>query len=250
MEPSSLVQEAPSNQLLAALPPSAAARLEPQLTPVTLRTGQVLAQPDEPLQAVYFPTSTAVTVRLATVLPDVAPTCVGREGLVGLPLLWGQTQSPQQISVQLPGTALHLPATAFQRAVRREPALRTLLGRYVHVRMLQLELAAVCNAVHPLLARLARWLLQLADQCGSATLPLTHDQLARMLGVRRAGVTVTAQSLQQAGIIRYARGRMTIVDRARLAAVACPCYGEIARAFAAVTLPSPEQHRDAATAAD
>ena len=228
------------NQLLAALPAAVTARLAPALEPRVLAAGAELSYPGEPLEAVYFPAGAALAVQLAAACPDVAPTCVGREGLVGLPLAWGMAVSDQRVTVRVPGPVLRLAAAPFVAAVQREPALRLLLDRYAHARLVQLELAAVCTAVHPLPARLARGLLHLADQCGSATLPLTHDQLALMLGVRRAGVSEAAYALQQAGAIRYSRGQIRLLDRERLAAAACGCYDALAAAFAAVgTAPRP-----------
>ena len=237
------------NLLLGTLPAAVRARLARQLEPVALAAGDVLAEPGRPLAAAYFPCTATFAVRLTAAPPAVATADVGREGLVGPAFLWSQPETETlSVTVRLSGWALRLGAERFATAVRREPALQTLLGRYSQARLVQLEVSAVCNALHPLPARCARWLLVLADQAGRDTYILTHEQLARMLGVRRASVSAAAEALQRAGVIGYVRGQITIRDRARLAGAACACYGQLHQAFAAVTAPLPE--RDAAASVD
>jgi CRP-like cAMP-binding protein len=222
------------NLLLGTLSAPVHMRLNPQLVPVTLAAGQELCHPGAALEAVYFPTSAVLAVQTGVAPAGIASICIGREGLVGLPLVWGVTTSVQQVSVLLPGTALRFKAAPFLAVLRREPILRTLLARYAQARMAQLELAAVCNALHPIPARCARWLLQLADHCDQHTLPLTHDGLAALLGVRRSSISVAAEALQRTGLIGSHRGRISIRDRGGLEAAACACYAQMRQAFGVI----------------
>lgn len=223
------------NLLLEALPAAVRARLAPQLEPVALAAGQVLADPGHPLAVAYFPCTATLAVRRTIASPAVATADVGREGLVGLGFFWsGAETETLSVTVRLSGSVLCLAAERFAAVVRREPALRTLLGRYSRARLVQLEVSAVCNAVHPLPVRLARWLLVLADHSGRDAYALTHEQLARMLGVRRASVSEAIEALQRAGFLQSRRGQVRILDRAELESSACTCYAQLRRVFGAV----------------
>ena len=152
---------------------------------------------------------------------------VGRDGMVGMPLALGAASSPVRVLVQGAGSALRMSAARFRAELKRDAALRRLLERCAHVSMSTAMQIAVCNKVHMLSERLARWLLMVRDRLALEEFPLTQEFLADMLGVRRAGVTEAAGALQERGLIRYARGRIQILDVGSLSAAACSCYGVI-----------------------
>jgi CRP-like cAMP-binding protein len=156
----------------------------------------------------------------------------GNEGLVGLAALLGAEGSESQTLAEIPGTALRLPAAVLVAAVDAQPALRRLLLRYTQAYLTQVAQGAACNRLHGIEARCARWLLMTHDRVGgSDAFPLTQEFLAIMLGVRRAGVSVAAGALQDAGLIRYRRGGIRVLDRAGLEAAACECYGVVRRQY-------------------
>jgi CRP-like cAMP-binding protein len=221
---------APSNRLLDALPPAEAEQLLPQLRPVHLGRAQQLYTVGEPITQVYFPLTALVS--LLIVLEDgrqIEMAAVGREGCVGLPLALGVDSDGHQAVVQIAGEALLLGADAFQSALAALPGLRRLLGRYAMVLLTQSGQSAACNSLHPIGERCARWLLDASTRVGADAFALTHDFLAAMLGVHRPSVTLAVGILQHAGLITYQRGRVTILDRARLEAATCECYRFIIR---------------------
>ena len=223
----------PRNHLLAALPPGDLAWLRPRLEPVEFDNRTILHAPGEPLTAVHFPETGWVSMLATLESGDSAEVgLVGREGMVGLPLLLGADTSPFEAMVQSGEvTALRLPADAFQTALERSVALRTLLLRYALFFSVQVAQTAACNGRHQIEQRLARWMLMAHDRSDGASFPMTHEFLSMMLGVRRAGVTVAAGALQRAGLIRYERGRMTVTDRPGLEAGACECYDQVRREY-------------------
>ncbi|MEQ6888028.1 Crp/Fnr family transcriptional regulator, partial [Halomonas sp. CS7] len=149
---------------------------------------------------------------------------VGSEGMLGMPLILGLDESPLRALVQGAGSALRMPAAALGRHLEQCPALQALLKRYLYVLMHQLTQVAACTHFHQVEARLARWLLMTQDRAHSDRLHLTHEFLAMMLGVRRAGITLAAMALQGRRLIRYQRGDITVLDRAGLIEAACGCY--------------------------
>ena len=161
---------------------------------------------------------------------------VGRERMVGLPLLLG---GDLEAMVQCPGCALRMDAAAFRDALERVPALRTLLLRYALVHHGQVARTAACNGRHHIDQRLARWLLMAHDRARTDEFPMTHEFLAMMLGVRRAGITVAAGQLQRAGFIRYERGCVEVTDRPGLESASCECYGVVRRAQERLLGPPP-----------
>jgi CRP-like cAMP-binding protein len=223
---------APRNRLLAALPPEDLARLWPRLQPVELVFRQTLQAPEEPITAVYFP-ETGYLSRLAPMDDgDSAEVgLVGPEGMIGLAILLGGDRDGFEILVQVPGTALRMGAGAFREELDRIPALRAVLNRYALAHFEQVARSAACNGRHHVEQRLARWLLMAHDRVEGDEFPMTHEFMSMMLGVRRAGITVAAGTLQKAGLIRYERGRMEITDRPGLEAAACECYGIDRRAY-------------------
>jgi CRP-like cAMP-binding protein len=150
---------------------------------------------------------------------------VGREGAIGSLAGFGQRRSHTRAIVQVPGTALRMRTARFRKAAEESPAIRDLICRYCETMLIEVQQTAACNALHDVEARLSRWLLQAYDRTDRNTIRLTHEFLSQMLGVRRPTVTVVAHMLQRAGLIRYHRGNIEILDRAGLEARACECYG-------------------------
>ncbi len=220
------------NGLLAALPPEDLARLRPGLRPVELPFDQTLYPADGTVEAVLFPESGMVSL-LAT-LEDgeqVEVGIAGREGLIGLPLVFGDDRSLVEARVQQEGTALRMDAAALRDGMGGSVALRGLLNRYVLAFQAQVTMTAACNARHAIEQRLARWLLIAHDRAGADEFPMTHEFMAMMLGVRRPGVSLAAGVLQKAGLIHYVRGRMAVTDRPGLEAASCECYHVARREF-------------------
>lgn len=214
-----------TNRLLLALVPEDLDLLRPHLEPVTLPQRQTLSKPDTLIDDVYFPQ--AGLVSLVQPLEDGAMIevgMVGSEGFVGAPVLLGADTSPLEAMVQMPGSALRMPANAFRQQAGGSAALTRLLLRYVQALHVQVSLSAACNGRHTLPERLARWLLTARDRANSDRLPLSHDFLSMMLGVRRAGVTVAVGTLKAAGLIHNTHGQVTITNRPGLEAACCECY--------------------------
>ncbi|MCB1885420.1 MAG: Crp/Fnr family transcriptional regulator [Geminicoccaceae bacterium] len=228
----SIEQSAVQNGLLAALPPAAFTRLAPHLQPVELRLRQILNATDQPIEHAYFVESGLTSmIALLEEGGSVEVGIVGREGVVGLPLVLGDDRADKDAMVQLAGSALRLPAAVLCRAFDETDSLRDLLLRYMQAFHVQVSQTAACNGRHVLEERLARWLLMTHDRAGGDAFLITQEFLADMLGVRRAGVTVAAGILQRAGVIRYGHGRLAVLDRAGLEAASCECYGVARRRF-------------------
>lgn len=224
-----------SNRLLAALPTDVYQRLQPALEPVTLALAQPIYQVGRAIDHVYFPAQALIS--LVFKCEDGATMevgLVGREGLAGLSVLLGGMSHSHYAIVQVAGNAWRLPTEQLLTEFNRESALHDLLLRYTQAMLTQTAQNGVCNRFHTTEERLARWLLLVSDGVGADTFLLTHEFISTMLGVRRAGVTVAAGVLSQAGWVRYHRGRMTLVDRAGLEDFACECYGVVRAAFTAV----------------
>jgi CRP-like cAMP-binding protein len=230
---SQIAQAAVRNRLLASLPPADFGCLATSLTPVTLTLKQFLLEADEPIEAAYF-VETGMVSYLAYLEDGEALEVglIGSEGMVGMPLILGVDRVPAGAIVQMDGTALRISPAALRQAFNGSEALRTRLLRYMQAFYTQVSQTAVCNGRHSLEERLARWLLMAHDRAEGNQFAMTHEFMALMLGVRRSGVTVTAGTLKQAGLISYKNGHMTILDRPSLEAVACECYGTVQRHFA------------------
>jgi CRP-like cAMP-binding protein len=213
------------NQILAALPPAEYEQLSPHLEHVHLSRGQVLYAAGELIDYVYFPINTMLS--LVSQLPDGASIEVGVtgfEGVAGLPVILGVDRTPHECLTQIAGDARRLPAGALVSAFQHGGRLQALLLRFTQALLLQTSQVAACNDLHTLAERLARWLLMCQDRCICDELPMTHEFLSLMLGVRRAGVSEAAVVLQAEGVINYRRGHVTIMDRPRLELFACECY--------------------------
>ncbi|HZS15518.1 MAG TPA: Crp/Fnr family transcriptional regulator [Candidatus Dormibacteraeota bacterium] len=197
------------------------------MTPVELAIKTVLFEPGQRIDAVHFPVDGVVS--LVTALEDgaiVEVATVGNEGIVGVPLLPGGSLAVRAIS-QVAGRALRMDAAAFLAELGRSGPLTELVRRYVQALFGQISQAAACNRLHSNEERLSRWLLMSHDRVGVDEFAITHEFLGQMLGSRRATVTLSAGILQAAGLIRYHRGLVTVVDRSGLEAVSCECYGVI-----------------------
>jgi CRP-like cAMP-binding protein len=223
------------NGFLAALPDDASALLEPELKQITLPPGAACYSPGGPIDQVYFPQSGMISLVVVAEGESVETSSVGREGGVGLQCGFGPRLSFTRATVQIPGRFSMIGAARFQQAVDRHPVLRELIVRHIESKWAEAQQNAGCNAAHDGSSRLCRWLLQCADRIGSDQLLLTQDFLAGMLGVRRTTVTLLAQELQKRGMVRYGRGRITIIDRRALEACACECYQAI-KALAPTTI--------------
>ena len=218
-------QGAEQNGLLKALPPHTYARLLAELEPIQLAAKQVLWEPNAPIRSLYFPRTCVLSLIIPLEEePPVEAATVGCEGVVGVPVLLGATSTSAQALTQVPGEAVRLSASALRAVLAEDGALAGLMLRYSQALWEQTAQSVACNRRHAMEERCARWLLMTHDRVGSDTFPLTQGFLAAMLGVRRASVTVAAGMLQEAGLIRYTRGRITILDRARLEEATCECY--------------------------
>jgi CRP-like cAMP-binding protein len=216
------------NRLLAELPEDAFATLEPDLQQLTLLQGVVCYGTGDPIDQVYFPHTGMISQLITAGDGDMVETSsIGREGAVGLQCGLGPRLSFTRTMVQIPGKFSAISAARFENAVSHSAALRDLIIRYTETMWAEAQQNAACNAVHDGASRLCRWLLQCADRTGSEQLLLTQEFLAEMLGVRRTTVTLLAQELQKRGVVRYSRGRITILDRPALEACACECYAAI-----------------------
>jgi CRP-like cAMP-binding protein len=239
MPPSKAPKPPVGNWLLDSLPRADIERVQPHLETVPVAIKQVIYEPNGPIQHVYFPTSCIIS--LVTYLKDgssVEMATVGLEGMVGLPVFLGTDTMPSRAFGQVAGNSLRITTAAFTAEVKRNGPLVRVLNRYTQALFNQVAQTTACNRVHLVEQRCARWLLQTHDRVGSDQFLLTQEFLAQMLGVRRSGVSAAAGLLQKAGLIRYARGRITILDRAGLESAACECYGVIKREFDRLIHPS------------
>jgi CRP-like cAMP-binding protein len=215
----------PHNHLLALLPPKDYQRLLPQLEPIELELGKVIYRHAQQLEYLYFPTSAMVSLLYTMADGMTAEVGItGNEGVVGIALFLGGDTAPNQAVVQIAGAALRLGARAVQEEFKRGEAFQQVLLRYTQALITQISQTAICNRLHPVEQRFCRWLLLSHDRVKSDKLEMTQELVATMLGGRRESVTVAAGRLQDAGLISYARGHITILDRKGLEATVCECY--------------------------
>ncbi|MDB4879408.1 MAG: Crp/Fnr family transcriptional regulator [Gemmatimonadetes bacterium] len=231
------------NRLLALLPGNEAARLQGHLERVPAVLGTVLAEPGESMPHIHFPESCIASIVNPTDGGLVEVGTVGNEGMVGLSALLDADAMPSRIIWQVEGTTLRMPAALLREAFDTLPVFRALLLRYTHAFLVQVAQTASCNRKHDIDQRCARWLLMTHDRVLSDTFGLTQRLLGVMLGVHRPAVTLSAQTLARAGLIRYTRGSITIVDRAGLEAVSCECHGIVRDHFTRLLGPPPNQNR-------
>jgi CRP-like cAMP-binding protein len=156
---------------------------------------------------------------------------IGNEGIVGLPLVFGDDRGPTSVYIQVPGVGLRMKADLFKKEMARSASMRTVMLHYAHAFFNQVAQSAACNHFHPLEQRCCRWMLMTHDRMHSDEFLLTQEFLAMMLGVRRTGVSAAASTLQRAGLIRYKLGNVTIIDRPGLIRRSCECYGVSKKEF-------------------
>ncbi|MGD1913651.1 MAG: Crp/Fnr family transcriptional regulator [Rivularia sp. (in: cyanobacteria)] len=222
----------PANLLLMALPPGEYKRLIPYLKPVSLVLGEIVYEPKELIQEVYFPIGAMIS--LVSIMRDGSTTeigLVGNEGMVGLPILLGDMYNTNRVIVQIEGPAMKMDGNILRREFERGKELQKKLLLYTQARLTQMSQIAACKSHHLIEERFARWLLCVNDCVKKNELPLTQKFISEILGVRRASVTEAAIALQKAGLIRYRRGQITILKRKELEQAACECYGLITSEF-------------------
>jgi CRP-like cAMP-binding protein len=222
----------PRNKILAALPDKEYQRLLPRLTPVSLSLGETLYEMEGSIKHVYFPGSSVVS--LVTHMDEgtsVEVGLIGGEGMVGLSVVMGDDVSQNHAIVQIADGAMRMTTAALRAELKHGGKLQSLLLRYSLTLLKQVSQTAACNRNHNLGERLARWLLLCQDRVGGSEIRLTQEFLAQMLGTRRSRVSEAAIILQRAGLIRYSRGIITILDRGGLEEFVCECYRAVKAEF-------------------
>ncbi len=220
------------NHILAALPDEEFARLSPHLELVAMPLGEVLYESGGRLSHIYFPTTSIVS--LLYVMEDGASAeiaVVGNEGILGIALFMGGETTPSRAIVQSAGHGYRLKSQLLKQEFNRSGPVMHLLLRYTQALITQMAQTAVCNRHHSVDQQLCRWLLLSLDRLSTPVLTMTQELIANMLGVRREGVTEAAGKLQRAGIIRYGRGRISVLDRRRLELASCECYAVVKKEF-------------------
>jgi CRP-like cAMP-binding protein len=232
------------NGLLAALDPDEWERLRPTLDVLQLERGVVLSEAGQPVEHVYFPHNAVASLVAAMRDGRVAETgTIGREGLTGSETILGNDdRANSRCLVQVSGTASRVPLSSLRAFLDEHPHARQLLLAYTRALFAQVLQSVACNATHNVEQRCARWLLMTHDRAEADTFELTQEFLAVMLSVRRASVSVVGNAFQKRGLIRYSRGKITILDRASLETASCECYVIVRRVFEQL-LPYP-QHKD------
>ena len=216
------------NLLLRALPRDDFAQIAPKLSKLPLKLHTVLYGIGAPIEDVYFVEAGLVSYLALTDSGDAIETgIVGREGVVGGIVCIDSPHSLSQVVVQITGWGLRMATRDFVHAYGAMPELRRLINRHLNVMLFQAQQNGACHALHAIDGRLCRWLLQAQDVLQSEIVELTQEFLSHMLGVQRSSVSVSAHGLQAAGLIRYSRGKIEIVNRAGLEESACECYAAI-----------------------
>jgi CRP-like cAMP-binding protein len=224
------------NLLLGALSPGDLALIEPHLTDMSCEHGALLHDRGERIRHVAFPRSGMISLLVVMRSgEEVEVATVGREGAVGIGCGFGVGRASMRAVMQVPGIVAKMPAPQFQKAIRESRTLAETMARYSDMVLAQAQQSVACNALHQVEPRLCRWLLQVHDRCDGETLPLTQEFLAQMLGVRRTTVTLAARALQDAGMIRYRRGQIELLDLKALKESACECYEVIQSHTAQIT---------------
>ena len=221
-----------TNKLLASLAPEDLEALSRNLTPISLEKGALLYEPGDDIDLIYFPHNAVVS--LMTLMQSgeaIESATIGREGAVGFAAAAFPRRSLSRVIVQVAGTASRIPAGQLQQACRDNERLRFLIDRHSDALFAHAIQSVACNALHSVEARFCRWLLCCHDRIDTDRVSLTQEFLADMLGVQRTTVTVVARTLQAAGLIRYSRGVVDIIDRPGLEAITCECYGAVRRNY-------------------
>jgi CRP-like cAMP-binding protein len=232
MSPDQQVHPPFQNRILTSLPPKDYERLAPHLEPFDMERGEMLYRANKRIEYVYFPLRAMISV--VAVTSDggsVEVGVIGREGMTGISAVLGVDRSGDDVMVQLPDHAVRLDVKVLMEEFHRAGALQDVLLRYTHGFLRMVAQTAACNRLHHAPERLARWLLMCSDRVLSDELPLTHEFMAMMLGIRRAGISEIALTLQEKGFIRYKRGLITITDKKGLEGFVCECYGIVKLEF-------------------
>jgi CRP-like cAMP-binding protein len=213
------------NRLLAAMPPAVFALFSPHLREKIFQQGSILQEPAEPIERIFFPQSGMISLLVVTQDGGgIEAATIGREGSAGLQSGLGKRRAFTRAVTQVGGTFSYIAADRFRAAVEKSDAIKDVITRYTELMLAESQQVSACNAKHHAEARLSRWLLQTRDRIESDTLPLTQEFLSEMLGVRRTTVTLVARALQTAGLIKYRRGSIHLLDVEGLKNAACECY--------------------------
>jgi len=216
------------NHLIAALPAAEYERLAPHLEPVRMLLGEILYEPGGQMQHAYFPTTAIVSLHYVMASGASAEAAgVGNEGVVGISLFMGGETTPSSAVVQTAGQGYRLPASMLKQEFNRAGLMQHLMLRYTQALITQMAQTAACNRHHSVEQQLCRWLLLTLDRLPSHELVITQELVASMLGVRREGITEAAGNLQRAGIIRYRRGHIAVLERGALETRVCECYAVV-----------------------
>lgn len=222
----------PRNAILSQLPDNEYAALAKQMVPVDLPLEMQLSEPNQPIEYCYFLNDGLISTDAMTKNGEsVEVGVIGREGFSGLPALLNQPQMSHTVIVQGTGSGLRIQADAVRQEFLKGGMLRTLAHSFAYLQMVQMTQSVLCNRLHQIDARLARWILTSADRMESEMLNLTHEFLAQMLGVQRTTVTMAAGDFQRAGLISYSRGKLEVLNRKKLAKAACECYEIICSSY-------------------
>jgi CRP-like cAMP-binding protein len=222
----------PRNLILAQLPDDEYASLLKFLTPVDLPLGMQLSEPNHPIECVYFLNSGLISTDALTEKGEsVEVGVIGREGFAGLPALLDQPQMSHSVLIQGAGEGLRIRSLIVRDEFMKGGMFQQMVHAFIYLQMVQVTQSVLCNRMHEVDARLARWLLTSADRMESESLHLTQEFLAQMLGVQRSTVTVAAGELQRAGMIGYSRGKINILARPALTKVACECYDIVTASY-------------------
>jgi CRP-like cAMP-binding protein len=222
----------PQNRLLNLLPTEDYERLRPHLQPVEFEHKHLLYEADLHIEYVHFLETGVASLVNTMKNGDAAEVgTIGNEGMVGLPVVFGDSQAPTSVYMQVAGRGLQMKAKLFWEEMQGSATLRTVMLHYAHAFFNQVAQSAACNTFHDLLRRCCRWLLMTHDRMQRDEFPLTQEFLAMMLGVQRPGVTLAAGELQRIGLIRYTRGHITILDHEALIKRSCECYAVSTREF-------------------
>jgi CRP-like cAMP-binding protein len=216
------------NRLLDLIPAADFSALEPLLRKTELKFKQVLYEPRAPIEQVYWPINAVLSA--LSIMQDghaIEVATIGNEGLSGLPSLPVAATSPHRVIAQVNGFAWQADAEVFRREVAKRPQVAEVMAKHHLALLFQISQSIACNGLHAVVERCCRWLLMTHDRVEGDDMPLTHEFLAMMLGVRRSGVTEALQSIQQQGLISYRRGNIQIVNRERLEDLSCECYQDV-----------------------
>jgi len=221
-----------TNRLLDLLAPADLAILRPRLETTPLDYRQPLCEENRPITSVYFPLSGVASLVNTMANGSAAEVgTIGNEGVVGVPVLFGDTVGPTNVYVQVPGEGLRMPAEEFAKALAGSAAMRAVMLRYAHALFNQVTQSAACNRFHQIEQRCCRWLLMTHDRVHTSQFLLTQEFLGMMLGVQRSSVTAAASGLKRKKLIEYSRGHVTILDREGLLKRSCECYAVNKREF-------------------